>query len=327
MFVTKAGLSLDNLFLIMEVQTSKENKSEIQVRKKDNSKVYFFIIAIVALLLTNVYFYVKFKSSGEKLYTIALQKENLQIEIDRIEAELDNIQREGKTSESEDITLSEQKVRQGIANLRSNLDVANLSEDRLADLRLQVKTLKSNVSELKIRIEELNLQNEILQRENEELNHAIYSQTDKVQSLEYNNRVLKEKVGIASSIKVSNMLINGVEIKRRGNKEIETKAKRVDELQIQFSIADNPLATKGNKDIYVRVVDPNGNLIVKNENIFQVNNDELQYTFKETIRFTNNGEEYEFLWNNENQGFRKGAYTVLLYADNAIMGRSSIVLK
>jgi len=311
----------------MEVQTSKENKSEIQIRKKDNSKVYFFIIAIVALLLTNVYFYVKFKSSGEKLYTIALQKENLQIEIDRIEAELDNIQREGETIGSEDIVLSEQKVREGIANLRSNLDIANLSEERLADLKSEVRLLKNSVSDLKVRIEELNLQNELLQKENEELNSAVSSQTDKVQTLERNNRVLQEKVGIASSIKVSNMVINGVEIKRRGNREIEAKARRVDELQIQFSIADNPLATKGNKDIYVRIVDPNGNLIVKEENIFQVNNDDLQYTFKETIRFTNNGEEYEFLWNNNNQGFRKGAYTVLLYADNAIMGRASIVLK
>src|SRR5690606_986123 len=179
----------------MEVQNSKENKSEIQIRKKDNSKVYFFIIAIVALLLTNVYFYVKFRSSGEKLYTIALQKENLQIEIDRIEAELDNIQREGETIGSEDIMLSEQKVREGIANLRSNLDVTNLSEDRLADLKLQVKGLKSSVSELKVRIEELNLQNEILQKENQELNNTIYSQTDRVHSLEYTNRVLEEKVG------------------------------------------------------------------------------------------------------------------------------------
>ena len=61
-------------------------------KKKSNSKIYFFIIAISALLATNIYFYVKYKSSGEKLYTITLQKESLQIEIDRIEAELDNIQ-------------------------------------------------------------------------------------------------------------------------------------------------------------------------------------------------------------------------------------------
>ena len=311
----------------MEVQTGKENKSDIQVKKRESSKIYFFIIAIVTLLLTNVYFYVKFKSSGEKLYTITLQKENLQIEIDRIEAELDNIKQEGSTIESADILQSEQRMRAGIDNLRANLEVADLSEDKLAGLKLQVKALKDNVSALKVQIEELNLQNEILQKENQELSTTVHNQTDKVQSLERNNRALQEKVGMASSIKVSNMLVNGVEIKRKGNKEIEPKAKRVDELQIQFSIADNPLAEKGNKDVYVRIIDPNGNLIANSENVFLVNNDELQYTFKDKINFTNNGEEYEFVWNNSNRGFKKGAYTVLLYADNAIMGRSSLVLK
>ncbi len=311
----------------MEVQTSKESKSDIQVKKKDNSKVYFFVIAIVTLLMTNVYFYVKFKSSGEKLYTIALQKENLQIEIDRIEAELDNIQREGSFINSDEVAQGEQRVRQGIDKLRLNLEDINLSDDMLAALRLQVKTLKEDVAILKTKIEELSLQNEILQKENQALSQTIHRQTGKVQSLEQNNMVLKEKVGVASSIKVSNMLINGVELKRKGSKEIETKAKRVDELHIHFSIADNSLADRGNKDVYVRVVDPNGNLIANSENVFLVNNDQLQYTFKEKINFTNNGEEYVFVWNNGNQGFKKGAYTVLLYADNAIMGRASIVLK
>lgn len=311
----------------MEVQTSKENKSDIQVKKKDSAKMYFFVIAIVTLLMTNVYFYVKFKSSGEKLYTIALQKENLQIEIDRIEAELDNIQREGSLINSDEVVQGEQRARQGIDNLRLNLEDINLSEDRLSSLRTQVRILKEDVAALKIKIEELNLQNEILQKENQVLSQTVHQQTDKVQSLEQHNKLLKEKVGMASSIKVSNMLINGVELKRRGSKEIEMKAKRVDELHIHFSVADNPLAEKGNKEVYVRVVDPNGNLIANSENIFLVNNDQLQYTFKEQIDFTNNGEEYVFVWNNSNRGFKKGAYTVLLYADNAIMGRASIVLK
>ena len=47
---------------------------------------------------------------------------------------------------------------------------------------------------------------------------------------------------------------------------------------------------------------------------------------EQNINFTNNGEEYQLLWS-DNHKFKKGAYTVLLYADNAIMGRSSVVLK
>lgn len=314
----------------MEVKTEhKKVDTNVKIKKKENSKIYFFIIAIAALLLTNVYFYVKYKSSGEKLYTVALQKEKLQREIDRIEAELDNIQniREFAAVDSEEIIESEQRTRAMIANLRANLEENDLSETQLIALEQEIFKLKGNVTAMKSNIEELKLQNEILRQQNQQLANSVSNKASQVQSLEASNKDLQQKVGVASSIKVSNIQINGIEIKRRGNKEIETRAKRTDELQIQFTIADNPLAPVGQRDVFVRIVDPNGNLIADRNNTFSVNNDELQYTFRESINFTNHGEEYEILWNNEGKGFKKGAYTVLLYADNAIMGRSSIVLK
>lgn len=314
----------------MEVKTEdKKVDTNVKIKKKENSKVYFFIIAIAALLLTNVYFYVKYKSSGEKLYTVALQKEKLQREIDRIEAELDNIQniREFAAVESEEIIEREQRTRAMIASLREDLEENNLSESDLATLEQEIFTLKGNVTAMKSHIEELKLQNEILRQQNQQLANSVSNKASQIQSLEASNQALLEKVGVASSIKVSNIQINGMQVKRRGNKEIETRAKRVDELQIQFTIADNPLAPVGQRDVFARVVDPNGNLIADHSNTFMVNNDALQYTFRETIQFTNNGEEYEIIWNNDGKGFKRGAYTVLLYADNAIMGRSSIVLK
>lgn len=314
----------------MEVKTEhKRTDTDVKVKKKENSKIYFFIIAIAALLLTNVYFYVKYKSSGEKLYTVALQKEKLQREIDRIEAELDNIQniRELASVDSDEILEKEQRTRTMIANLRADLEGNDLSESQLAALEQEIFKLKGNVTAMKTNIEELKLQNEILRQQNQQLANSVSTKISQVQSLEATNQDLLKKVGVASSIKVSNIQINGIQNKRRGNKEIETRAKRVDELQIQFTIADNPLAPVGEREVFVRIVDPNGNLIADRNNTFTVNNDELQYTFRETIHFSNNGEQYEILWNDEGKGFKKGAYTVLLYADNAIMGRSSIVLK
>src|SRR5699024_11539822 len=80
------------------------------------------------------------------------------------------------------------------------------------------------------------------------------------------------------------------------------------------------------KEIFIRVVDPKGNLIADPKKVFYVHGEKLQYTQKENINFTNNGEEYTLYWEDPN-GFRKGAYTILLYSDDAIMGRSSVVLR
>lgn len=305
----------------------KINKSDNEIKtNKDKSKIYFFMVAIIALLATNVYFYVKYKSSGEKLYTLTLQKEKLQIEIDRIEAELDNIDRQNIQDLPANLVIQQDQARQIIADLRKALEDNNVSDSQIQQANTQVENLKVNVSKLLNEVNDLKIQNEMLKKENVELQGTVREASNQVQKLTNDNTALNEKVMIASSLKVSNIVINGVEQKKNGSLEIETRAKRADKLQIKFTIVDNPLAKKGKKEVFARVIDPQGNLIAASDDVFYVHGDKLQYTFKEDINFTNNGEEYQMLWTDNNK-LKKGAYTVLLYADNAIMGRASVVLK
>ncbi|WP_149912493.1 hypothetical protein [Sphingobacterium cavernae] len=310
-----------------KVASVKSKKTEVEPKgNKDKSKIYFFIVAIIALLATNVYFYVKYKSSGEKLYTLTLQKEKLQIEIDRIEAELDNIDRQNIQGLPVEVVEQQKKARQNIADLRAALEENNVSDSQIQLANTQLENLKSNVSKLLGEVNDLKLQNEILKKQNVELQGTVKETSTKVQQLANDNSLLNEKVLIASSLKVSNIAVNGVEEKKNGTLEIENKAKRADKLQIKFTIVDNALARKGRKEVFARIIDPQGNLIAASNSIFYIHGDKLQYTFKEHINFTNNGEEYQFLWSDTSK-LKKGAYTVLLYADDAIMGRSSVVLK
>lgn len=305
--------------------TSMQKEEPQNQQKKDNSKIYFFVIAIVALLATNVYFYIKYKSSGEKLYTLAIQKQDLQIEIDRIEAELDNLSALKGNTVDGDLEESEQKARQIIETLRTKLDGQGISNEDLYDAKREVARLKGDVSTLKSTLGELKAKNEDLLKKNANLSEQVDITDKKVSSLSEENSTLKHKVTTASALKVSNIQVNGVSISKKGKIEAETKVRRVDKLQVLFSVADNILAQKGSKEIFVRVIDPEGNLYGDANNIFYVHGEKLQYTFKEAIQFSNNGEEYQFLW--ESDKFKKGAYTVLLYSDNAIMGRASVVLK
>ncbi|SUJ09078.1 Uncharacterised protein [Sphingobacterium spiritivorum] len=307
------------------VDEVREKEKEGQ-RKRDSSKIYFFIIAIAALLATNIYFYVKFRSSGEKVYTLTVQKESLQIEIDRIEAELDNLNEEN-VALSEAMKKSELQARKIIADLRKELEANVLTTEQLNQARKIVASLKVDVSGLKTDIADLKAKNEMLEKENEILNSKVSEGESKISGLTAHNSDLKDKVTTASAVKVSNITINGLQEKRKGRVEVETRAKRVDKLEINFTIADNTLAKTGAKEIFVRIINPQGNLIAQSNDIFYVHGEKLQYTFKESINFTNNGEEYKFLWQEESKDFAKGAYTILLYADNAIMGRSSVILK
>ncbi|PVH24923.1 hypothetical protein [Sphingobacterium corticibacter] len=291
-----------------------------------NRNVYFFILAIAALIVTNVYFYIKFKSSGEKLYTVTLQRENLQTDIDRIEAELDNASNQG-VEYTDDLEASESEARMVINNLRQDLSKNDISETELVNVRNEVAGLKDRVSQFRDEVVGLRVKTELLARENSLLQDELDASERQIANLKDRQSAMTTKMSKASSIKVSNVSLNGISVKRDGTHTTNVRAKRIDQMQISFTIADNPIAEIGKKEIYVRIINPSGNLIANSEDLFYVHGEKLQYTFKENISFTNNGEEYQLFWSDENAGFKKGAYTVLLYADNAIMGRASVVFK
>lgn len=300
------------------------NKKEDE-KKRDSSKVYFFIIAIAALLATNIYFYVKFKTNGEKVYALTVEKENLQVQIDRIEAELDKINVENIQLTPE-MTVQKDDSRAEIAALRKKLENKSITPKDIDDAQRKINLLKKQVDNYRVDVQRLIQENQILSKQNSNLNESVAEKNKQITSLTTTNSELKEKVTTASALKVSSISINGLEVKKNGKESVEERAKRVDKLKINFTIADNALAKNGERDIYIRIIDPQGNLVVQGDNIFFVHGEKLQYTFKHNILFTNKGEDYIVYWAAEN-GFTKGAYTVLLYEDNAIMGRSTVVLR
>ncbi|AIM35683.1 hypothetical protein KO02_02580 [Sphingobacterium sp. ML3W] len=308
----------------METELVKGNKQE--EIKRNTSKVYFFIIAIAALVVTNVYFYVKFKSSGEKVYALTVEKENLEVEIDRIEAELDKMKIEN-VQLSPPLVEKELDARNKIVDLRAKLARKELSQSDIDYAQSTITSLKSEVAYFTLDVNRLIQENKILAEKNDLLQKEVSESSNKISDLKNSNLNLASKVNVAAALKVSNIAVYGLQEKRNKKLEIEERAKRVDKLSVNFTIADNTLAKEGKKDVFVRIIDPQGNLIVNQDgNTFYAHGEKLQFTFKDSLQFTNHGEEYTLYWTGDNK-FVKGAYTVLLYSDNAIMGRSTVVLK
>ena len=92
-------------------------------------------------------------------------------------------------------------------------------------------------------------------------------------------------------------------------------------------MAANAVAQKGMHDIYLRVLDPTGNLITGGDaGTLTADGQSLQYTYKTSIDFKDDGSAYVVDWMNPS-AFTKGTYTVMLYADGYTMGKTSVTLK
>jgi len=302
------------------------NYQQENTNRKDSNKIYFLIIVIIALLGTNVYLYFKDQKSNERIVTLTDDRTRMETEIDKIEAELDK-------ANNANIVLSKQMeeeqeiARQKINELRAQLKKGQLTQGQLEKAQQDIKQLRYFVSKYTADIEDLKKRNASLIEERDSLQSTVSTVSAQATELAKQNEELNSKVKEAAALKAANISVVPLRVRNSGKETDVSRANSAEKLRINFSVAENNVAAKGMHDIFIRIIDPSGNLIITgNTGIFTTDNEELQYTYRTAIEFSNDGKTYTIDWTNP-EDFQKGTYNIVLYADRYTMGRSSVRLK
>lgn len=303
-----------------------EKPEHEQPIRKDSNKIYFLVAVILALLGTNTYLFFKDKKANDRIVTVSDEKTRMQTEIDKIEAELDNAT--SNNLKLSDEMLKEQEIaREKIDELRNALKQGQLTQGQLAKAQDELTQLRYFVSKYSKDIDELKKQNQDLTSERNELLSAVDSVSTKANELEKQNEELNTKVQAAAAIKSGNIIISALNIRNNGKESVVTRASTTDKLRISFSLVNNPLAERGIHTIFLRLIDPNGNLVISdNGGMFISDDEELQYTYKTAIEFANDGRSYNIDWT-DGKAYQKGMYTTILYADGHTIGKGSLNLR
>lgn len=311
----------------MDIENGRLVSDEPQIEKpKPSSKIYFFIIAIAALLATNVYYAIRYKNLGNQVEILNSQKNQLEIEVDRIEGELNRV-----TGENIDLAanfkLEHDSARLLIEDLRAKINEnAEINPEELLHAQQEIQKLRALVAKYSSDLENLRKENDLLSDERDQLQESVNTVNERANSLEEDKAKLQEMIKMASHLKISEMTINALRVRSGERINTESRAVRVDRLQINFTLADNTLTQVGKHNIYLRVTEPSGNLITDGS-VFKVNNEEIQYTDTKEIDFENDGKQYTIDWSPNDYKFKKGTYTIILYTNESTMGRSIISLK
>jgi predicted RNase H-like nuclease (RuvC/YqgF family) len=303
-----------------------ENNYPKEPARKDSNKIYFLIAVIVALLGTNAYLFFKDKKSNERIVTLSDERSRMETEIDKIEAELDKANNTNLTLSTQ-MKEEQEMARDKISQLREQLKRGQLTKGQLEKAQKDIQQLRYFVSKYSADIEELKKENAALTTERDSLITTVSSVNAKATELEKQNEDLNTKVKTAAAIKVGNMSIVPLRVRNSGKETDVSRANAAKKLRVNFTVADNAIAEHGMHDIYIRIIDPNGNLMISdNSALFTADGEELQYTYKTAIEFANDGKVYTVDWTNPNK-FEKGMYTVVLYSDGYTMGKANVNLK
>jgi len=254
------------------------------LNKADRNKIIFLTIAIVALLGSNAYLYFKDKHENERYVTANTEKDRLKLEVEKIEVELDKTNAIN-LSLNEKLIKEQDLARQQIAELKSRLQKGQLTRGELLEAQKQISELKEYVSNYNQEIARLAKENSNLKSERDSLVKSVKTINDKATQLAEENADLNAKVLTGAALKASNIQIQAFKIKRNGKNVEVDHAGGAKKLLVTFSVVSNSLAKKDYHNIYLRIFDPAGNLIANQNDMFEAEGQEMQFTQMITISY------------------------------------------
>lgn len=100
-------------------------------------------------------------------------------------------------------------------------------------------------------------------------------------------------------------------------------------MKITFTLADNPVAPFGTKDIYVQILSPNNQVIfdiAKGSGTFSMDGREEFYTARQDILFNNSLQRLTYFYE-KGSDYSKGTHTVRIFADGLEIGDKAFEVK
>jgi phage shock protein A len=295
-----------------------ENTNEFQESKKSNTKIYLLLLVVLALFTTNAILYIRNKKADERVVQLSDDKTRMQTEIDKIEADLDKAN-SNYAALSDSMKKEQNTAREKITQLREALRKGELTQQQLILAQEDVKQLRNFVTKYVADIE-------VLRQQNDSLKTSVAVANEQVKVLEGQNKDLNKKVSAAIALKAFGVSVTAVRIKSSGKESSVSKADPAQKLNISFNLVDNDFAQKALHTIFMRVLDPSGNVVGATGTSTLASGETIDFSYKTAIEFANDGRVYTLGWNNPG-AFLKGQYTITMYADGYMLGTGKITLK
>ena len=258
------------------------------------------------------------------------ERVSLEAERERLEEEYADISQEYNFYEQRNVyfnndSLSEQlareklRVQRLLEELRTNKDFSSSTFD---SLQFQLKTLRQSIRFYRSQIDSLSRENQQLQAERNDALDRYRKAAQTADRLQKDNENLHEKVNQAARLEAIDLQIET--LNKRGKNTLSCD--KVERIKIQFVIARNTLVPHGEKEIYLCIVKPDGQTLVKDRTNIFTHNDQKYYSLRQIMDYTGIAEKMYFSWNVE-EYLPVGIYSVEIYADNQLIGSGIFSLK
>ncbi|MDO9037368.1 MAG: hypothetical protein Q7U59_03365, partial [Lutibacter sp.] len=191
----------------------------------------------------------------------------------------------------------------------------------------EISKLEESNKKLFLLNESLTSSNRLLTTNLDSAKVVITRQIAKNDTLTTQNLTLAQKVAIGSELKISTAKVLAMK-ERSSGKLVETsRANNTDALRINLTIVKNDIAEKGDRQVYIQVVDAQGKTVSQKGTVTLYDNTQVNYSDLSIVNYMNEAIDLISLVEVKSDLMKAGVYTVNIYIENKFVGATKFVLK
>ncbi len=275
----------------------------------------FTTVILAAALIFLVVMYFDQKNKMVEMETVLTQeKDSLANELRLMVHGYDTLRTDNDT-----LNANLQKERTRIVQL---LSISATNIQLIKKYKSEITTMREIMKSYIVQIDSLNSRNKQLVAENTDIKQQITQVQTTNTELTKVKEELNAKVEVASIIQAKD--IAAVSLNKK--KKETTRINLLDKLRICFTLRENPIATAGEKEVFMRVIRPDSLVITSGpDNLFDYKSNKMIYSASRLVDYMNQDIEMCIFLDNTGD-FIIGNYSVELYLENNIIGRTTFIL-
>jgi hypothetical protein len=174
------------------------------------------------------------------------------------------------------------------------------------------------------KIDSLNVLNQQLRAETVLAKTAARESSQKYETLVKHADNLTAQVEKGSVVKVRDVVVTA--LTKKGKET--TRSKSTAQLRVCFSFLENNIATRGLRNVYIRVKGPDNILLAQADNAyFTVNGEQLIYSAAREVDYQGEDLDVCVYYGGADEQFGKGEYTVDIYSGGEPVGNGQLFFK
>lgn len=305
-----------------------QNSGVQDIKHKNNNLWMYIVLAVLALGIIGLSIYML--SIKKELSGLVAEKEVQRLEL--VE-ELNTLLEEHENTKVAYGEMSDSLV------VMDSVIQANAKEIKsLLNYKWEFYKVKKKLSRLQVvsqsyvrQMDSLYRENTVLTEENLQMREEIQIERKRNQNLALEKDELSGKVEEASILGSYNIEANAMRVRGGNNESITNKVRRTDRIKVCFTLSENSIVETGKKSIYIRVAEPNKEILTKgrtDQYMFEHKGEMLQYTMKKDVNYENEAIDICLNWNRrQTKEMQAGIYHIDIFDGDFNIGHTTFELK